>query len=49
MAEPDPAAALLARDHAVTTATRSAALPDIPTVADFVPGYEASTSTKNRR
>jgi len=30
------------RALAVTTATRSAALPDIPTVADFVPGYEAS-------
>jgi tripartite-type tricarboxylate transporter receptor subunit TctC len=30
------------RPLAVTTATRSAALPDIPTVADFVPGYEAS-------
>jgi tripartite-type tricarboxylate transporter receptor subunit TctC len=27
---------------AVTTATRSAVLPDIPTVAEFVPGYEAS-------
>jgi tripartite-type tricarboxylate transporter receptor subunit TctC len=27
---------------AVTTATRSEALPDIPTVGDFVPGYEAS-------
>jgi tripartite-type tricarboxylate transporter receptor subunit TctC len=26
----------------VTTATRSEALPEIPTVADFVPGYEAS-------
>jgi tripartite-type tricarboxylate transporter receptor subunit TctC len=26
----------------VTTAIRSAALPDIPTVAEFVPGYEAS-------
>jgi tripartite-type tricarboxylate transporter receptor subunit TctC len=26
----------------VTTATRSAVLPDIPTVGDFVPGYEAS-------
>jgi tripartite-type tricarboxylate transporter receptor subunit TctC len=30
------------RALAVTTATRSAALPDIPTVSDFVPGYEAS-------
>src|SRR5262249_34657201 len=27
----------------VTTATRSEALPDIPTVGDFVAGYEAST------
>src|SRR6516225_6065713 len=27
---------------AVTTATRSEALPDVPTVGDFVPGYEAS-------
>jgi tripartite-type tricarboxylate transporter receptor subunit TctC len=27
---------------AVTSATRSDALPDIPTVGDFVPGYEAS-------
>jgi len=27
----------------VTTAARSAALPDIPTVGDFVPGYEASS------
>jgi tripartite-type tricarboxylate transporter receptor subunit TctC len=26
----------------VTTAKRSNALPDIPVVADFVPGYEAS-------
>ena len=31
------------RALAVTTATRSEALPDIPTVAEFVPGYEAST------
>jgi len=31
------------RALAVTTTTRSAALPDIPTVGDFVPGYEAST------
>jgi tripartite-type tricarboxylate transporter receptor subunit TctC len=30
------------RTLAVTTATRSDALPDIPTVGDFVPGYEAS-------
>jgi tripartite-type tricarboxylate transporter receptor subunit TctC len=30
------------RALAVTTATRSAELPDIPTVAEFVPGYEAS-------
>jgi tripartite-type tricarboxylate transporter receptor subunit TctC len=30
------------RALAVTTATRSDALPDIPTVGDFVPGYEAS-------
>ena len=30
------------RALAVTTATRSEALPDIPTVAEFVPGYEAS-------
>ena len=31
------------RALAVTTATRSNALPDLPTIADFVPGYEAST------
>jgi tripartite-type tricarboxylate transporter receptor subunit TctC len=31
------------RALAVTTATRSAALPDVPTVGDFVPGYEASS------
>jgi tripartite-type tricarboxylate transporter receptor subunit TctC len=30
------------RTLAVTTAMRSAALPDIPTVGEFVPGYEAS-------
>jgi tripartite-type tricarboxylate transporter receptor subunit TctC len=30
------------RPLAVTTATRSEVLPDIPTVGDFVPGYEAS-------
>ena len=27
---------------AVTNATRSEALPDIPTMSDFVPGYDAS-------
>jgi len=31
------------RALAVTTATRSPVLPDIPTVSDFVPGYEASS------
>jgi len=30
------------RPLAVTGATRSEALPDVPTVADFVPGFEAS-------
>jgi tripartite-type tricarboxylate transporter receptor subunit TctC len=30
------------RPLAVTTATRSEVLPELPTVADFVPGYEAS-------
>ena len=30
------------RGLAVTTSTRSDALPDLPTVGDFVPGYEAS-------
>jgi tripartite-type tricarboxylate transporter receptor subunit TctC len=33
------------RALAVTTATRSPALPDIPTVADTVAGYEASAAT----
>jgi tripartite-type tricarboxylate transporter receptor subunit TctC len=31
------------RPLAVTTAMRSEALPGIPTVAEFVPGYEGST------
>jgi tripartite-type tricarboxylate transporter receptor subunit TctC len=31
------------RALAVTTATRSEALPDIPTVGEYVPGYEASS------
>jgi tripartite-type tricarboxylate transporter receptor subunit TctC len=30
------------RALAVTTATRSEALPEVPTVGDFLPGYEAS-------
>ena len=30
------------RALAVTTASRSDALPDLPTVGDFVPGYESS-------
>jgi tripartite-type tricarboxylate transporter receptor subunit TctC len=33
------------RALAVTTATRSAALPDVPTMNDSVPGYEASAVT----
>jgi tripartite-type tricarboxylate transporter receptor subunit TctC len=31
------------RPLAVTTAERSAALPDVPAVSEFIPGYEAST------
>ena len=37
------------RALAVTTATRSEALPDIPTVGEFVPGYEASVVVWHRR
>ena len=33
------------RPLAVTTATRSQALPDVPALGDFVPGYEASAVT----
>jgi tripartite-type tricarboxylate transporter receptor subunit TctC len=33
------------RGLAVTTATRSQALPDLPTVGDFVPGFEVSAWT----
>jgi tripartite-type tricarboxylate transporter receptor subunit TctC len=32
------------RPLAVTTTKRSETLPDLPTIADFVPGYEASTA-----
>jgi tripartite-type tricarboxylate transporter receptor subunit TctC len=31
------------RALAVTSSTRSEVLPDVPTIAEFVPGYEAST------
>ncbi len=31
------------RSLAVTTATRSETLPDVPSIADFVPGFETST------
>jgi tripartite-type tricarboxylate transporter receptor subunit TctC len=31
------------RALAVTTSTRARALPDVPTIAETVPGYEAST------
>lgn len=31
------------RPLAVTTASRSATLPEVPTMSDFVPGFEAST------
>jgi tripartite-type tricarboxylate transporter receptor subunit TctC len=31
------------RPLAVTTTTRSAVLPDVPTLGDFLPGYEART------
>ena len=37
------------RALAVTTATRSDGLPDVPTVGDFVPGYEASAWYRHRR
>ena len=37
------------RALAVTSATRSEVLPDIPTVSDFVPGYEASGMVRHRR
>jgi tripartite-type tricarboxylate transporter receptor subunit TctC len=33
------------RALAVTSATRSQALPDLPTIGDFLPGYEASLVT----
>jgi len=31
------------RALAITTATRSEALPDIPTIGEYVPGYEANS------
>ena len=34
-----------ARALAVTTATRADALPEVPPLADFVPGYEAANGT----
>ena len=37
------------RALAVTTATRSEVLPDVPTVGEFVPGYEASRMVRHRR
>ena len=37
------------RALAVTAATRQAALPEIPTVSEFVPGYEASGVVWDRR
>ena len=37
------------RALAVTTETRSEALPDIPTVSDFVPGYEFEPVVRCRR
>ena len=33
------------RGLAVTSATRSEAVPDLPTIPDFLPGYEASLTT----
>jgi tripartite-type tricarboxylate transporter receptor subunit TctC len=33
------------RPLAVTTGARSEALPDVPAIGDFLPGYEASTWT----
>ena len=35
------------RALAVTTATRSPALPDVPSLGDFLPGYDASTWLAN--
>ena len=37
------------RALAVTTAKRYAALPDVPTVGETVPGYEASCFTASPR
>ena len=37
------------RALAVTTTTRSDVLPDVPTVDEFIPGYEASCLVRHRR
>ena len=37
------------RALAVTTVTRSEALPDVPPVGDFVPGYEVDLLVRDRR
>ncbi len=37
------------RALAVTTTTRSEALPDVPTLAEFVPGYDAKRLVRHRR
>jgi hypothetical protein len=42
-----PAAAGTLRLLAVTTATRSEALPDLSTVGELLPGYEASGGKAN--
>ena len=41
-AETYPSRAGTLRPLAVTTATRAEVLPNLPTVSDFVPGYESS-------
>jgi hypothetical protein len=41
----EPIRSVKLRPLAVTTTTRAAALPDVPAIADAVPGYEASAVT----